>query len=62
MSTNRLCICRCSRCTLPLPAWARAVRPLAAGEAKLRVHQAHPATACLGCPSVGGQRAARWVS
>jgi hypothetical protein len=58
LSSKRRCISHCSRFA-PMPALARAVRPLAAGEPQRRLHQVR--TARLGCPSCGGQRAARSV-
>jgi len=54
LSSKRRCISRCSRFA-PMPAFARAVRPLAAGEPVQRFHQVHVA-ARSGCPSFGGQR------
>jgi len=59
LNSKRRCISRCSRFA-PMPALARAVRPLAAGEPQRRFHQFH-AAARSGCPSFGGQRTARSV-
>jgi hypothetical protein len=56
LSSKRRCISRCSRFA-PVPAFARAVRPLAVGEPQQRFHQVHVA-ARSGCPSFGGQRTA----
>jgi hypothetical protein len=59
LSSKRRCISHCSRFA-SMPTRARAVRPLAAGEPQQRFSQVH-AGARLGCPSFGGQRAARSV-
>jgi len=57
LSSKRRCISRCWRFA-PMPACARAVRPLAAGELQQRFHQVR-AAARSRCPSFGGQRTAR---
>jgi len=53
------CISHCSRFA-SMPAFARAVRPLAAGEPSPRCYQVR-VSARSGCPSYGGQRTARSV-